>query len=39
MTETILPDSATRAVMVGPIAAGIARAYPRFVAPIFPITA
>ena len=33
---TALPDSATRAVIAGPIAAGIANAYPRFVAQVFP---
>ena len=33
---TALPDSATRAVIAGPIAAEIAKAYPRFVAQVFP---
>ena len=31
-----LPDSATRGVIAGPIAAEIARAYPRFVIQAFP---
>jgi hypothetical protein len=30
------PDSATRTVMRGPIAAGIAKAYPRFVVQVLP---
>jgi glutaconate CoA-transferase subunit B len=36
---TALPDSATRAVIAGSIAAEIAKAYPRFVAQVFPTAA
>jgi glutaconate CoA-transferase, subunit B len=36
VTTTALPDSATRAVIRGPIAAEIGRAYPRFVSQVFP---